>query len=474
MKIELFPIDELKAYDNNPRHIPEEAVKAVANSIREFGFKVPVIIDKDKVIVAGHARILAAHELGLQKIPCIVADDLTPEQIKAFRLADNKTCELSGWDLDRLGIELEELAAIDIDMSQFGFEADEILSDFEEADRPQVKLSERFGFDPFSVIDTRSQKWQDRKQAWIKFGIVSEAGRVDKLLFHSPSGNLGFYDAKTAKEKELGRKLTTAEFTEKYYVESSVGAKSGTSIFDPVLCELIYRWFSREGDIVLDPFAGGSVRGVVASCLKRKYYGIDLRQEQIDANRKQLSICAEPYPEWITGNSLNINDLTENVEADLIISCPPYVDLEVYSDLPEDLSTMRYPEFLAEYRKIIANTCSQLRENRFACFVVGEVRDAKGNYYGFVGDTIRAFTDAGLNFYNDAVLLNIVGTAAVRAGKPFKVSRKLCKVHQNVLIFVKGDAKKATSRLGDCEFGGFTGGNVPEEPESLFEEPHQG
>ena len=469
MKIQLFPIDELKAYDNNPRRIPEEAVKAVANSIREFGFKVPVIVDKENVVVAGHTRILAARELELQEVPCIVADDLTPEQIKAFRLADNKTCELSGWDFERLDIELDELADLDIDMSQFGFEDDEILSGFEEDDSPQETLSERFGFDPFSVIDTRSRKWQERKQAWIKFGIVSESGRADKLLFHSPSSNLGFYDKKKAKEKELGRKLTTAEFTEKYYVESSEGAKSGTSIFDPVLCELIYRWFSREGDCVLDPFAGGSVRGVVASCLKRKYYGVDLRQEQIDANRKQLSICSEPYPEWITGNSQNINDLTGNLEADLIISCPPYVDLEVYSDSPEDLSTMSYPDFLAEYRKIIANTCSQLRENRFACFVVGDVRDSKGNYYGFVADTIRAFTDAGMNFYNDAVLLNIVGTAAVRAGKPFKVARKLCKVHQNVLVFVKGDAKKATSRLGDCEFGDLTGGNVPEEPESLFE-----
>ena len=288
-------------------------------------------------------------------------------------------------------------------------------------------------------------------------------------MFRSPSSNLGFYDKKEAKERELGRKLSTAEFTEKYYVDSKEGAKSGTSIFDPVLCELIYRWFSREGDTILDPFAGGSVRGVVASCLKRKYIGVDLRQEQVDANREQLSICTDPLPEWLTGNSLNINELTDNVQADLIISCPPYVDLEVYSESPEDLSTMNYPEFIKSYREIISKTCSQLKTDRFACFVVGDVRDAKGNYYGFVADTIRAFTDAGMSFYNDAVLLNIIGTAAVRAGKPFKTARKLCKVHQNVLIFVKGNAKKAAARLGDCEFGEIKSDNVLEEPEYLPE-----
>ena len=119
MKIQLFPIDHLKPYENNPRRISEEAIKAVSNSIKEFGFKVPVIIDKDNVIVAGHARVLAAKELGLKDIPCIVADDLSPEQIKAFRLVDNKTAELTGWDFEKLDMELGEL---NLDMSDFGFD----------------------------------------------------------------------------------------------------------------------------------------------------------------------------------------------------------------------------------------------------------------------------------------------------------------------------------------------------------------
>lgn len=118
MNIKEYPIKELIPYENNPRN-NKEAVEYVANSIREFGFKVPIVIDKDMVIVAGHTRLLAAEKLGLESVPCIVADDLTPDQIKAFRLADNKTGEFASWDFEKLEFELDELS--DFDMEQFGF-----------------------------------------------------------------------------------------------------------------------------------------------------------------------------------------------------------------------------------------------------------------------------------------------------------------------------------------------------------------
>lgn len=131
MEIKELKISELHEYPNNPRQ-NENAVEAVAASIREFGFKVPIIIDADGVIVAGHTRLKAAKLLGLDKVPCIVADDLTPEQVKAFRLADNKVSELAGWDFLKLD---EELAELEIDMMQFGFEnSDEVdLDSFFEA-----------------------------------------------------------------------------------------------------------------------------------------------------------------------------------------------------------------------------------------------------------------------------------------------------------------------------------------------------
>lgn len=112
-------INDIKPYEKNPRK-NDNAVDAVANSIREFGFKSPVVIDKDNVIVCGHTRYKAAQKLGLGVVPCVVADDLTDEQIKAYRLADNKVAELAEWDIDLLGEELDDI--FDIDMSDFGFD----------------------------------------------------------------------------------------------------------------------------------------------------------------------------------------------------------------------------------------------------------------------------------------------------------------------------------------------------------------
>ena len=112
-------IDEIKPYENNPRK-NDDAVEAVANSIKEFGFKVPIVIGKDGIIVCGHTRYKASMKLGLETVPCIVADDLTPEQVKAFRLADNKVAEKAEWDFDLLGDELDDI--LNIDMEAFGFD----------------------------------------------------------------------------------------------------------------------------------------------------------------------------------------------------------------------------------------------------------------------------------------------------------------------------------------------------------------
>lgn len=117
MNVVNLSIDELKPYKNNPR-FNDQAVEAVMNSIKEFGFKVPIVVDKNNVIVAGHTRYKASKRLGLKEVPCIIADDLTDEQIKAFRLADNKVSELAEWDKDLLNLELNDLQ---LDMEQFGF-----------------------------------------------------------------------------------------------------------------------------------------------------------------------------------------------------------------------------------------------------------------------------------------------------------------------------------------------------------------
>lgn len=129
MEIVYKTLGELTPYENNPRN-NDEAVQYVKNSIEKFGFKVPIVIDKDGVIVAGHTRYKASMELDLAQVPCIVADDLTDEEIRAFRLADNKTAEAATWDFGMLD---EELATIGFDMAQFGFDEDDFgLADDEE------------------------------------------------------------------------------------------------------------------------------------------------------------------------------------------------------------------------------------------------------------------------------------------------------------------------------------------------------
>jgi hypothetical protein len=220
---------------------------------------------------------------------------------------------------------------------------------------------------------------------------------------------------------------------------------TGTSIFDPVLTELCYRWFCPPGGNILDPFAGGSVRGIVASVLGYQYTGFELRPEQVYANREQAAlICPENPPRWVIGDS------AENLPAwgggaDFVFSCPPYGDLEVYSDLDEDISNMPHDEFLAAYRNIIGAACNNLKPDRFAAFVVGDFRCKKGFYRNFPGETVAAFEAAGLHYYNDGILVTAVGSLPVRTGKQFKASRKLGKTHQNLLVFVKGDPKKAAA-----------------------------
>lgn len=503
-------------------------------------------------------------------------------------------------------------------------------------------LADKFGVPPFTVLDARGGNWQDRKRAWIRMGIRGELGR-----------------------NGLGDTCATAMT---YFNKGkTIGGDSG-SIFDPMLCETMYRWFVPKGGQVVDPFSGGSVRGVVAAMVGLRYWGCDLRPEQVAANNEQghelvwnvmkqekhgrttiltetlpggtkeravakfigsidndvlvyaspregyaqialaracsrigkkaviflpkgkelltpsvlakefgaelievkpgylsniqakardyaaagghhllpfglaceemiqaiadvakehysgptpkkvwcasgsgtlaaglarafpdseihavkvghdfdapgatiytapekfqqdaqvvppFSSCmhydakiwqfakgsngllwnvAESYPNlvWACGDSNE--KIKDAPKADFIFSCPPYGSLEKYSDDPADISNMTHEEFLVIYREIIAKSIGKLKENRFACFVVGDFRDKSGKYMNFVSDTIKAFEDAGAYLYNEAIMVTPVGTAPVRATKQFDSGRKLCKLHQNVLVFCKGDWKKA-------------------------------
>lgn len=273
-----------------------------------------------------------------------------------------------------------------------------------------VLLRDKFMEPPFSVLDTKGGSWQTRKRQWKQLGIESHLGREGVVVINNS------FDG-----DKYGRK-----------------SMPEVSIFDPALCELIYNWYCPDGGTILDPFAGGSVRGVVANYLGYNYTGIDIRQEQIDSNREQALklLPVNRQPQYYVGDSNVV--LTElQPMYDLVFSCPPYADLEVYSEMKEDLSTMEYNEFIKVYSEIIKKAVAKLKSGGYACFVVGDIRDKKGFYRDFISHTKQAFINAGAGLYNEAILLQPLGTAMLRAGKIFEAGGKLTKVHENVLIFKK-------------------------------------
>ena len=277
------------------------------------------------------------------------------------------------------------------------------------------KLRDRYIEPPFSALDSKNSIWLDRKRFWKNLGIKSEVGRSAKA-FHMKD----WADSKRDEGKISGNSIP-----------------SDTSIFDPYLCEIMYHWFCYNDGKIIDPFAGGSVRGIVAKYLNYNYTGIELRKEQVESNYDQSNSILEDNPTWICGDSNEeLDKLNENF--DMLFSCPPYWNLEIYSDDIKDLSNMNYNDFLKAYRSIIKKSCDKLLPGSFGVFVVGDIRDKKtGEYVGFVNDTYNAFKDSGMIFWNEAILLNSIVSASLRADKQFSNSQKLVKVHQNILIFKK-------------------------------------
>jgi hypothetical protein len=292
---------------------------------------------------------------------------------------------------------------------------------------PPRPLVDDFIEPPFSVLDARSDRWQEHKRRWLAFGINSDLGRAGALTY-------GRFDQAYVSEPARER-----------YGEGS------TSTFDPVLAELMYRWYAPRGGEVLDPFAGGSVRGIVAAKLGLSYLGIELRAEQVEANRAQGAaiLGADITAAWVHGDSLTTLRGLDGVppDNDFILTSPPYGSLEIYSDDPRDLSMMRADEFEEAYYEILWLAGERLREDRFAVIVVGNVRDRSGHLRDLVGLTRMAMYEAGGALYNECVLVTPVGTAAIRARKQFENSRKAVTVHQSVLCFVKGDARRATAAV---------------------------
>ncbi|EFO31631.1 gp77 [Roseibium sp. TrichSKD4] len=290
-------------------------------------------------------------------------------------------------------------------------------------------LRESFIYPPFSVLDARSRWWQDRKRQWLDLGIESGKGRKEDLL-------KGYAVSMARWHQIQGQDHKPADWMEK-------------SVFDPVLTELLVAWFSPKGGRVLDPFAGGSVRGIVSALLGRTYLGVDISEEQIIENRRQAeALSVQKEARWKQGDAVRLYKSGVRGWFDMILTCPPYGDLEKYSDDPADISNMPYELFLGGFRQAVKDAAARLSPDRFAVFVVGDFRDKQGINRGFVADTIQACKNAELQFYNDGVLVTQAGSLPMRVRGMFEASRKLGKTHQNVLVFVKGDPKRATEHVG--------------------------
>lgn len=346
-----------------------------------------------------------------------------------------------------------ELPAMDT-LSLPGFDDFALMEMFYPIDKDNLpektKLTDDFLMVPFSILDSRTGDWMSRKRQWLGLGFNSQESREDVELIAKSGQSTQIYELRNQMREIMQREPSWDEIIAKAK-EKGLHVFEGASIFDPVLCELMYKWFCISGGKILDPFAGGSVRGLVAGMLGFDYHGIDLRDDQVKANVRQAQEM-KVEAEWYCGDSEKVLDEMAFTETDFIFSCPPYAYLEKYSDDPDDLSNMSYEDFLVKYRSIIAKSVRDLKDDSFACFVVGDIRDkVDGTYKNFVSDTIEAFQDAGMKLYNEMILINSIGSMAIRLKKQFNSGRKCGKIHQNVLVFYKGNPKNIKEKFGELK-----------------------
>ena len=472
------PISDLTRFPGNAK---KGSVGDIRDSIRRTGQYRSLVVrrcdDGTLLVLARNHTMQALDGEGYETARCeiVTCDD---QDARRINLADNRLAELGGYDNDALA---ELLSYMDGDYEGTGYTDEDVmrlitppdldgLMDDDAAPEPADKpsLADRFLIPPFDVLDARQGWWRKRKQQWLSLGIVSEVGRDGNLAFADVSmADPEYYRKKEEAQQQAGRALTNSEFEADYYTPLETSWSGGTSVFDPVMCELAYRWFSPAGGTVLDPFAGGSVRGIVAGLLGRSYRGNDLRPEQVESNREQRDeftrrglLAADPA--WSVGDSADWVTTLDAESADLVFTCPPYYDLEEYSSDPADLSAMSYDDFDAAYARIIAGAARALRQDRFAVFVVGDARDTKGALHDLRGSTIRAATAAGLTYASGGVLITPVGSTAIMAGKVFAATRGLGRVHQDVLVFCKGSRSRAAQACGEVNV------HMPDGVEDVF------
>jgi DNA modification methylase len=407
-------VKDLVPWEHNPRKLTEEQAKQLDASLDKFDLVEIPAINTDNKLVAGHQRVmrLMLRNRGEETIDVRVPSrELSTDEFREYNLRSNKNT--GEWDWEKLKDFERDL------LKSIGFAEAEIKRGlFQSSNEISRKLTEDYIIPPFSIFDAKQKYWQDRKRDWIRQIGDSTAGRPDDLI-----GGL----------KNAGILGGISE-------GSATGInKTGTSEFDPVLCEVLYTWYVDKGGLIIDPFAGGNVRGAIAGIMGYKYIGTDLSAEQVAANQKADEIV-KSGANWVHADGLDLNQNVKPGSADFLITCPPYFDLEQYTKNPDDLSNKgTYAEFRDVYAEILKRTFPLLKPGAFATIVVGNVRGEEGYYHDLVGDTVRAMESAGYRFYNEIILATALAAAAMRARRIFDAGKKVVKVHQNVLTFWKED-----------------------------------
>jgi hypothetical protein len=417
LKTKDYPIGALIFAEYNPRQLTKDQYKGLRESIERFGLVDPIIVNKHKdrknIVVGGHQRIRIAQDLGFKKIPCVEVE-LNPDQEKELNIRLNKN--VGEWDYDALANNFDVG-----ELTEWGFTDDELQFVSDEPINEAVEtLAERFIVPPFSVLDTRQGYWQERKRHWKS--LIGDNGESRENTLGSTAGQKNVYNKHV---------------------------NNGVSILDPVLAEITNKWFGLPECKTFDCFAGDSVFGYVSDYVGNEFTGIELRQEQADLNNKRLSGSKSSY---ICDDGQNVLEHIAEDSQDLLFSCPPYFDLEVYSELENDASNQKeYSDFLTILDNAFSDSIKCLKNNRFAVITVGDIRDKKGFYRGFTDDIKAIFKKSGVLLYNELVLIEPIGLNAMHANKPMEY-RKQLKVHQNVLVFYKGDPTQIKENYRELRF----------------------
>ena len=498
MKTETVKLSQVQVNEANPRTITNEKFQKLVNSVLALPKMLelrPIVVDNMMVALGGNMRFraltaisdlsedelksrlfsindvkkktegeqqaLLTHWLRWRDSPTAIiikASELSDAEQREFIIKDN--IGYGEWDTDSLTAQWDNEELVD-----WGIEfpdAENALNaqngsgsgSEKQNSAPESSLFDRFIVPPFSILDTRKGYWQDRKKKW--YDIIGDMGesRNDTLVTSLEIKYKDLYQRTREHRKELG--ISFKEYIDKYVSQEDLEKEQakivaqGVSILDPVMAEIVCRWFGQENGKAFDCFAGDSVFGFVAAYLGNDFTGVELREKQAVLNNERVEGMNARY---ICDDGQNVAQHIEPESQDLLFSCPPYFDLEKYSDLPNDASNQgSYEDFIKILENAFTGAVSCLKENRFAAICVGDVRDKNtGFYYDFCGDIKRIFKQNGMRLYNEIILVEQTASTALRASR-YMDSRKVAKTHQHLLVFFKGDPKKIKKEFPKIEY----------------------